>query len=109
MPTEYSGPPMKELLTNHALADAVIQYHDGPSQNQILDDTELTKLGRFVSDTNERESILEEEGLDPKDIDGYKGSLASYIILKHGHGDIFNQDEIEKLKHWFKSGVVFRS
>ena len=100
-----------EMFATNTLADNLIKYHDGPSNNQIMDDNNLAMLQRFVNDPNQRDTILRDAGVPDVPIEAQPQavtSLAAYIVLKHGNGDLLSQAEVEKLRAWFASGDVFR-
>lgn len=105
----YTGPSVPEMIANHSMAESFIKYHDGPSQNQILDDSELRILQRFVNNPQDRESILRDLGIDPNHPSSpYNNSLAGYIVLRHGRDDILTSQEIIRLREWFANESVYK-
>jgi hypothetical protein len=99
-PTPYTGPSVPEMIANHSLAENIIKYDSHSTGNSIMDDSELAILRRFVEHPGDRDDILKDEGIEDKDGGGLR-SLAGYIVMKHGKGDLLNEIEIERLRDWF--------
>ena len=59
----YTGPTVSEMITTHTLAQNIIKYHDHPTSDQILDDSELDLLKCFVNNPDERDQILKDHSL----------------------------------------------
>lgn len=102
----YTGPSVPTMLASHTLASNIIKYHAHPTSGRILDDAELALLRRFVEHPEQRDAILAEQGIDKEGEGEGLQSLAGYIVLKHGKGDLLNEGEIEMLREWFAKGDV---
>ncbi|KAK4903573.1 hypothetical protein LTR49_026808 [Elasticomyces elasticus] len=100
----YTGQSVPEMMANHTLAENIIKHHHSDFGNEILDGQEMSRLRRFVQNPQqERSSILSELNMSETQGTGkYQGSLVGYVALKHGHGDVITEDEIQKLKTWFE-------
>jgi len=102
----YTGPSVSEMIANHSLADNIIKYHNNPDSDAILDRDELAILLRFVNHPGDRDQILKDAGVtEPADSAKPHVSLAGYIVLRHKDDPLLSEDEMQKLKEWFDSGV----
>jgi hypothetical protein len=100
----YTGPSVKDMIANHSLAENIIKHHHSNSgDNEIFDAQEMQRLRRFVRDPErERSAIISELGIeDHTGTTEFHGSLAGYVVLRHGNNDVLTADEIETLKGWF--------
>lgn len=115
---DYSGPTVKDMIANHTIAENVIKHHH-KAGNEIFDSSELALLRRFVNNPAARDLILADSGMsDDEQGQGLgnralrQGSLAGYIVARHGAGTddmpgpILTADEIATLKDWFASGAA---
>ena len=105
----YTGPSAADMIRNKTLAENIIEYHDHPTSDSILDDDNLDLLQRFVEDPSQREQILEAEGIDPnRSLKGQQASLAAYAVWAHGredvNGGVLKEGDISLLKRWFENG-----
>jgi hypothetical protein len=88
------------MVANHTLAENIIKYGDPTTGNSILDEDNLALLRRFVENPADRNAILKDESIEDGEGTGLQ-SLAGYVVLKHGRGDMLNGREIEMLREWF--------
>lgn len=103
----YTGPSVPDMIHFKTLAENIIEYHNHPDSDSILDDSNLAMLHRFVADPGQREQILQDEGVNPNDsLKGKQTSLAAYAVWAHGredmNGGILKDSDIEMLKSWFE-------
>lgn len=102
----YTGPSVSEMIANHTLADNIIKYHNNPDSDAILDRDEFATLLRCVNHPEDRDQILKDAGVtEPTDSTKSQVSLADYIVLRHKDDPVLSEDEMQKLKEWFDSGV----
>jgi hypothetical protein len=97
----YTGPSVPEMVATHTLAENIIKYDDTTTGNSILDEENLALLRRFVENPGDRDAILKDEGIEDGEGRGLQ-SLAGYVVLKHGKGDMLDGREIEMLREWFE-------
>lgn len=110
----YTGPPVKDMIASHSLAENIIKYHDEPCP--ILDPSELVLLRRFVNEPSSRDQILRDcDMVDEEQLGSGAskyGSLAGYIVARHrpeatsGPGLAMTEEEIKTLRTWFDSGAA---
>jgi hypothetical protein len=105
----YTGPSVADMVRDKTLAENIIKYHDHPTSDQILDDHNMNLLQRFVQNPNDRDQLLQEEGIDGnKPLKGRQASLAAYVIWAHGKeeadGGMLTEGDIERMRKWFASG-----
>lgn len=76
----------------HTLVTSIINNHS-PDGNMVLDDAELARLQRFATGGGE-------------DGDAREGSLAGYLISRHGTEDpALDERDMEMLTAWFGEGM----
>lgn len=114
----------KERASIKGLAREIIDRH--PTSNPVVDEVEFTRLRAFfspgktcsllskkhcLSDSFETESFAEGDSraitlnADPVDSTDYGGSLAKFIISRHGTDDqVLCDSEVETLKTFFPQG-----
>jgi|SRR5690242_3958212 len=105
----YTGPKVPDMLRDKTLAENIVEYHNHPTSDSILDEDNLNLLQRFVEDPSQREQILKDEGIVPgESLKGKQASLAAYVIWAHGREDAsggwLKQSDFEMLRKWFESG-----
>ncbi|KAK5111033.1 hypothetical protein LTR62_005408 [Meristemomyces frigidus] len=103
--------PVNEMIASHTLASSIMSSHNHLSnENGILDNEEMSRLQRFVSNPEaEREPILRETGLGNvvwEQGGRFEGSLVGFIALRYGsaQGDVFTGEEMGGLGEWFGRG-----
>lgn len=104
----YTGPSVAEMLHDKTLAENIIKYHPHPTSDNILDDNNLNLLQQFVEDSNNRDQILKDEGVDDKDVPRKEMNLVAYVVWAHGQkeadGGVLKESDIELLRKWFADG-----
>lgn len=105
----YTGPSVPDMIRTKTLAENIIAYHNHPTSDIILDDSNLDMLQRFVSDPSKRSQILLDEGIDADEsLKGKQASLAAYVVWAHGRedmdGGILKDSDVEMLRLWFEKG-----
>lgn len=107
----YNGPSVPDMVRTKTLAENIIKYHNHPTSDSILDDSNLDLLERFVSDPTKRSQILLDEGIDADEsLKGKQASLAAYAVWAHGRGDMdggmLQDSDVGMLRSWFERGRV---
>ena len=106
----YTGPSVQIMLSSKTLATNIIKYHNHPTSDSILDDSNLSILESFVRDPSQRAQILAEEGIDVNEpLEGKQVSLAAYTVWAHGRkeaegGSVLKEEDVDLLREWFESG-----
>lgn len=105
----YTGPSVPDMIRDKTLAENIIKYHNHPTSDSMLDESNLALLQRFVEDPSNRDQILRDEGIEPDEsLRGKQASLATYAVWAHGRGDmnggILKDTDVEMLRGWFEEG-----
>jgi hypothetical protein len=106
----YTGPSVETMLSSKTLATNIIKYHNHPTSDSILDNSNLSILESFVRDPSQRTQILAQEGIDVNEpLEGKQVGLAAYAVWAHGRdeaegGNVLKEEDMELLRRWFESG-----
>ena len=106
----YTGPSVETMLSSKTLATNIMKYHNHPTSDSILDDSNLSILESFVRDPSQRTQILAQEGINVNEpLKGKQVGLAAYAVWAHGRdeaegGSVLKDEDVELLRRWFESG-----
>lgn len=106
----YTGPSVRDMIRTKTLAENIIKYHDHPTSDSILDDSNLNLLQRFVENPSKRDQILKDEGIDPNEsLHGKQTGLAAYVVWGHGredmNGGVLKEGDLQMLRGWFQGRI----
>ena len=110
---EYRGPGAGEMIAKHTLVTEIIAHNDGPDDERILDDKEVSFLRQFCTlpspaDKEARAALLKQHGLGdvplapPGPEIQTKGSLVGYLVATYDFPNApLREDEVQRLQKWF--------
>jgi hypothetical protein len=92
----YTGPSVETMLSSKTLATNIIKYHNHPTSDSILDESNLSILESFVRDPSQRTQILAQEGIDVNEPLEGRDEVEG--------GNVLKEEDMDLLRRWFESG-----